>query len=202
MVRGESARTSDSDEIAASIADGERFGAVVERHFAELYRYLARRVGAEADDLAAETFAIAFRRRNDYDLARPDVRPWLYGIATNLVRRHRRSEMRRLAAYARSAHRDEHLSVDASQEIAARLDHADTLPRVAAAFAQLDDEQRDVLFLVGVCELAFGDAAAALDLPVGTVHSRVARARKRLRDLIERSGQEPSTAIPRPMGQG
>jgi RNA polymerase sigma factor (sigma-70 family) len=202
MVRGEPERISDSDDIAASISDGERFGAVVERHFAELYRYLARRVGADADDLAAETFAIAFRRRGDYQLDRPDMRPWLYGIATNLVRRHRRSEMRRLAAYARSAHRDAHLSVDASQEIAAHLDGANTLHRVAAAFARLDDEQRDVLFLVAICGLAYGDAAEALDLPVGTVHSRIARARKRLRDLIESSGQEPSTAIPRPTGQG
>lgn len=202
MARGESARVSDSDDIEASITDGERFGVVVERHFSELYRYLARRVGGEADDLAAETFAIAFRRRVDYDLDRADVRPWLYGIATNLVRRHRRSEMRRLAAYERSAHRDEHLSVDASQEIAAQLDRANTLQRVAAAFARLDGEQRDVLFLVAICGLSYDDAAEALDVPIGTVHSRVARSRKRLRALIEGGAQGPSTASARPAGQG
>jgi DNA-directed RNA polymerase specialized sigma24 family protein len=78
------------------------FGAIFERHFVPIHRYLNRRVGLDlAEDLASETFVVAFRRRAGYDWGREDARPWLFGIATNLMRRYRRTERRKLAAYAR-----------------------------------------------------------------------------------------------------
>ena len=54
-----------------------------------------------AEDLASETFVVAFARRSSYDQSRDDARPWLYGIAVNLLREHRRAEERRLRAYLR-----------------------------------------------------------------------------------------------------
>ena len=79
---------------------------------------------------------------------------------------------------------------DSSEGLVARLDHAASLARVASAFADLDADQRDALYLVAIVGLGYAEASEALDIPVGTVHSRVARARTNLRDLATYSGQE------------
>jgi RNA polymerase sigma-70 factor (ECF subfamily) len=181
--------STDSDEIVASLLDPERFGVVAERHFSQVFRYLARRVGRDvAQDLGAETFVVAFRARTRYDASRADARPWLFGIATNLIRRHRRSELRMLAAYARSARPDR--SDESAEGLATHLDHVALLARVATGFAQLEPDQRDALYLIAVEGLSYTDVAEALAIPVGTVHSRVARARANLRDLADYFGQE------------
>ena len=182
--------STDSDDIAASLVDSQRFAAVVDRHFAEIFRYLARRVGREnAEDLGAETFIVAFSARNRYDLSRANALPWLYGIATNLIRRHRRTEVRMLMAYATAASQLDP-DDDRSEGLVALLDHAASLARVASALADLDPDQRDALYLVAIVGLGYAEASEALDIPVGTVHSRVARARTNLRDLATYSGQE------------
>ncbi|MGI5330657.1 RNA polymerase sigma factor [Actinomadura nitritigenes] len=92
----------------------ERFALLYDRYFDDIHRYLAARLGREnADDLAAETFLIAFRRRKDFDASRGGTfRPWLYGIATNLVSRHRRTEQRRLKALGTE---DRSIKVDGSR---------------------------------------------------------------------------------------
>ncbi|MGW5158991.1 RNA polymerase sigma factor [Nonomuraea wenchangensis] len=88
--------------IERSWDEPERFGAVFDAHYAEIHRYVSRRLGPyAADDVAAETFALAFRRRRRFDLSHRSARPWLYGIATNLVSRHRRDEVRLLRAVDR-----------------------------------------------------------------------------------------------------
>jgi DNA-directed RNA polymerase specialized sigma24 family protein len=93
---------SDAEAIGASLDDPAAFGALFDRHATTVHRYLLRRVGAnDADGLLGEVFRIAFERRATYDRSRPEARPWLYGIATNLVSRHRRSEARRIKATAR-----------------------------------------------------------------------------------------------------
>jgi RNA polymerase sigma factor (sigma-70 family) len=182
--------STDSDDIAASLVDSQRFAAVVDRHFAEIFRYLARRVGRDnAEDLGAETFIVAFKARNRYDPSRANALPWLYGIATNLIRHHRRTEVRMLTAYATAASQLDP-DDDSSEGLVARLDHAASLARVASAFADLDPDQRDALYLVAIVGLGYAEAAVALDIPVGTVHSRVARARTNLRDLAAYIGQE------------
>jgi RNA polymerase sigma factor (sigma-70 family) len=193
-----SCQSSDADEMKASIDDPRRFSPIVKRHFPEIFRYLSRRAGAVAEDLASETFVIAFRRRSSYDLTRPDARPWLYGIATNVRRHHRRSEMRQLAAYSRSLRLMDHAepSGSSSEETAIvdGLDAAMSVAKLASAFSQLDDDQRDALYLVGVAGLEYQLAADALGLKLGTLKSRVARARVTLRDLLERGGQVLDTA--------
>src|SRR5215813_12966348 len=132
----------DADLIVASLEEAERFGLVFDRHFAGIHRYLHRRVGRElADDLAAETFVAAFGRRRDYDPERADARPWLYGIASNLLRNQWRSERRRLLAYARAA-TDAEADGD-HDELLDRADAAAAGPLVAQALASLEDRDRD-----------------------------------------------------------
>ena len=96
---------------------GEDFDRVFDAHFAEIHRYIARRLDTHAaDDLAADTFLVAFRTRHRFDAARGAVRPWLYGIATNLVARHRREEVRRWKALSRTGGRDARTREDGHED--------------------------------------------------------------------------------------
>jgi RNA polymerase sigma factor (sigma-70 family) len=176
--------STDAEAITASLSDPRAFVAVFDRHFDAVHRYLGRRVGKEiADDLASETFAQAFEHRKRYDRRRPDARPWLYGIAHNLLRHHYRDEERALRAYARTA------AVEASDPGEARNSE------VAAALAELSPGERDVLLLVAWAELEYAEVAEALGVPVGTVRSRLHRARARVRELLDRSGQYEKETI-------
>ncbi|HEY7420440.1 MAG TPA: sigma-70 family RNA polymerase sigma factor [Gaiellaceae bacterium] len=166
---------------------GGSFEDAFEVEFPPLHRYLARRLGASAaDDVAAETFAVAFRSWDRLDPARP-VRPWLYGIAANLVRHHWRKERRMLRAYARTG-------VDpvlADEEAALERVDAEVRHReLADALAGLRPEERELLLLHAWAELTDSEIAAALDLPVGTVKSRLSRTRERLRNQLGGIGQE------------
>ncbi|MFJ9638238.1 CU044_5270 family protein [Streptomyces sp. NPDC101178] len=95
----------DADVIAQSLDEPELFAGLYDRHAPDIHRYVARRLGeGPADDITAETFLIAFRTRHRYDTAHRLARPWLYGIAANLIGRHRRTEVRALKALARTGH--------------------------------------------------------------------------------------------------
>ena len=101
---GTRASPTDAEVIRASWSEPERFAEIYDAYVDDIHRYVERRLGRdEADDVAAETFLEAFRQRERYDVDRPHARPWLYGIATNLVGRHRRQEVARYRALARSA---------------------------------------------------------------------------------------------------
>jgi RNA polymerase sigma-70 factor (ECF subfamily) len=170
--------TTDADAIRASAADGEAFLVVVERHLEEISRYLRRRVSREiADELTADVFATAFARRRSYDLERTSALPWLYGIASNLLRNSLRHELRELELLARVA-------VDPLADGGDPLDRVlrtSVEPALARALLGLTPEERDVLLLHAGGELAYEEIADALDLPVGTVKSRLSRARAHLR---------------------
>lgn len=163
------------------------FDAAFEAEFASLHRYLARRLGSSAaDDLAAETFTVAFRSWDRLDPERP-VRPWLYGIAANLVRHHWRKEQRMLRAYARTGVDPVFTDEDAAVE---RAD-ADVRQReLAEALAELRRNEREILLLHAWAELTDTEIATALDLPVGTVKSRLSRGREKLRNRLDEVGQE------------
>jgi RNA polymerase sigma-70 factor (ECF subfamily) len=169
--------------IERSWDEPDRFGEIFDAYFAEIHRYVARRIDVQvADDLAAETFAIAFRRRRDYDLGRANARPWLYGIATNLVARHRRDERRKLRALERMDRTDR---TDGHEDaVAARVVAEEIKGPLARAVAALPAGQRDVLLLVVLADLAYDEVAAALDVPFGTVSSRLNRARHKLRKAL------------------
>lgn len=178
---------SDAAVIGASLVDSARFGEIFDRHFVEINQYLARRVGSVlADEIAAEVFVIAFRSRGRYDPAVGDARPWLFGIAANLARRHWRTERRRLRAYARSGVDP---MWDEVGDIDRRLDALDAGPELAAALAALRRGEREVLLLFAWADLGYEEIATALGIPVGTVRSRLSRARSRVRELLAPTGQ-------------
>jgi RNA polymerase sigma-70 factor (ECF subfamily) len=178
--------------LAESLRRPEAFGELYARHFASVYRYVAGRLGADAaDDLAAETFLAAFRRRTRFDPARGAVRPWLYGIATNLVAQHHRSESRRYAALARAGADPLFLAGAAgSQEdrITDQVTAAWARPALAAALSRLPDRDRDVLLLTAIGGLSYAEVAFALGIPEGTVGSRLSRARRKLTAALGGTG--------------
>ena len=154
---------------------GVDFEALFEEHFDAIYGYLARRVGPDlARDLAAETFTRAYAARRRFDPERGEPRAWLFGIANNLLRHHYRDEERRLRAFARV-------------ELPAR-DAAPEEPSVAEALSVLSREDRDVLLLFAWADLSYEKIAEALSLPVGTVRSRLNRARTRMREELAKEG--------------
>ena len=173
----------DAAVIAASLEEPASFSAIFDRHATTLYRYFVRRVGAsEADALLGEMFRVAFERRETYDTSRPDARPWLYGIATNILAKHRRREARRLRATARLV-AERSAPVDLADGVAATLDAAELWPRVSEMIAELPDGERDALLLFVWEQLSYEEIAASLEIPVGTVRSRLNRVRRRLRAL-------------------
>jgi RNA polymerase sigma-70 factor (ECF subfamily) len=160
----------DADAIRQSFCEPESFAVLFDRHFDAVHAYAQRRVGLGlADEIAAETFTRAFDARRRYDASRDDARPWLLGIAANLMRRHWRAERRRLDAYARSAGRTD---ATLPEPVAADL---------AAALRSLPRREREPLLLLAWADLGYEEIAVALGIPVGTVRSRISRARARLR---------------------
>jgi RNA polymerase sigma factor (sigma-70 family) len=135
-----------------------------------------------ADDLLAETFARAFRHRRRYDLGRQDAGPWLYGIATNVVREHRRAEARRLRTLARAAPAVEADPV--SDAVEDRLAARAARRQLARALSRLPAGHRDVVLLFAWAQLDYQEIADALNVPAGTVRSRLHRAREALRAAI------------------
>ena len=178
-----SARPPDADLVARSIDEPELFAALFDRHAGEVHRYLGRRVGELADDLLSETFLIAFRRRADYRPERLDVRPWLIGIATNLVHGHARAERRRYQALARAAAEPPTRDDDPGESSDRWTAQALRGP-LAAALAALHVRDRDVLLLFAWGQLGYEEIAVALDIPTGTVRSRLNRARRQTRAVL------------------
>lgn len=205
----------DVDLIRQSRVEPERFAALFDRYYREIHRFVANRLGPSvADDLAAETFLIAFDKRSRFDTGEIGdagdsghggldivprraggatsggyVRAWLYGIATNLVRRHRRSEERRYRALARAP---QDRSVVGHDERIATMVSAQSIQRdLAAALAALSARDRDVLLLVAFCELTYHEVAAALEIPYGTVCSRLNRAWRKVRKAL--GGADPTS---------
>jgi RNA polymerase sigma-70 factor (ECF subfamily) len=179
---------SDAEVIGRSLGEPEAFGLIYDRHAATLLRFLGRRAGARvAEGLVGELFRIAFERRKTFDGARTSALPWLYGIGSNLLLKHRRGEARRLRASAQMAAGPEVADRGAS---AAALDARVLFSRVADAIEALPDGEREALLLFAWEELSYQSVAEALKLPIGTVRSRLNRARTHLRELLTPNGKE------------
>jgi RNA polymerase sigma-70 factor (ECF subfamily) len=178
---------SDAEVMGRSLDEPEAFGLIYDRHAAALLRFLGRRVGAQvAAGLIGELFRIAFERRRTFDTSRATALPWLYGIGANLLLKHRRGEARRLRA---SAQMVAALEVPDTRAGAAALDARLLFPRVADAIEALPDGEREALLLFAWEDLSYQSVAEALELPIGTVRSRLNRARARLRELLEPGGK-------------
>jgi RNA polymerase sigma factor (sigma-70 family) len=188
----------DAEVIACSVRSPESFGELFDRHATTMFRYFVRRVGPDdADSLLGELFRIAFEKRTGFDTGRAEARPWLYGIASNLLARHRQREARRLDATARLVNTSI-IAPDRFSEVDARVDASRLFPDVAAAIATLPQAERDTLLLFAWEGMPYHQIATALDVPVGTVRSRLHRARGRLRDLVGEHDVQHMTASLRP----
>ena len=179
---------SDAEVIGRSLGEPEAFGLIYDRHAATLLRFLGRRAGAKvAEGLVGELFLIAFERRKTFDASRASALPWLYGIGSNLLLKHRRGEARRLRASARMA---ANLEAANRRATTAALDARVLFSRVADAIASLPDDEREALLLFVWEELPYQSMAEALELPIGTVRSRLNRARAHLCELLDAKGKD------------
>jgi RNA polymerase sigma-70 factor (ECF subfamily) len=166
---------SDAICVTRSLSEPNAFELIFDRHFGAVHTYLHRRAGRDlADELAAETFALAFARRASCR-AGESVLPWLYGIATNVLHRHRRAERRQLRAYGRSGV-DQWVTYE--DEAVARVDGSSLDARLASALAAMRPRQRDALLLYALADLSYEEIASALDVPLGTVRTWLHRARQ------------------------
>jgi RNA polymerase sigma factor (sigma-70 family) len=175
------AQPDDGAVFARSVAEPELFTVIFDRHYRSVYGYLSRRVGRViADDLAAETFVLAFERRSSYDARVERALPWLLGIAVNLLAHHHRSEGRQLRAFAAAG------SLAAVRDPGASgTTGATASEQLVAALEQLDDYDREALLLYAWGELKYAEIANVLGIPVGTVRSRLNRARRKLRLALD-----------------
>jgi|SRR5579863_1444366 len=178
-------RTSDdAAAIARSLREPEAFAEVFDRHYAFVHRYIARRAGRErADDLASQTFTVAFSHRGRYRDDLGTARPWLLGIATNLIRAAHRGDARVASIVERLGSETVVSSFSSAMADASAELNDDN--RLTDALAQLEPGQRDALLLHALGELSYAEIAAALDIPIGTVRSRISRACAALRNELE-----------------
>ncbi|MET7745204.1 sigma-70 family RNA polymerase sigma factor [Streptomyces sp. NPDC005385] len=175
----------DGHVIAQSLEHPELFARLYDRYAPDIHRYAARRLGGHAaDDVTADTFLTAFRVRARYDASRASARPWLYGIAAHLIGKQRRKEVRGLRALARTGH--DHVAAGWVEDTADLV--ADRAP-LADALAALSAADRHVLLLVAWADLPYQEVAEALGIPVGTVRSRLNRARRKVRAAL---GADPA----------
>jgi RNA polymerase sigma-70 factor (ECF subfamily) len=178
--------------------DGDRdaFGLLFDRHSRTIYNYCFRRTAdwSLAEDLTSLVFLEGWRRRDEVQFIDGGVLPWLFGVATNLIRNRRRTARRHRAALARLAPAE--AERDFADDLLDRLADQEQMQRVLDHLRRLPRAMQDVLALCVWSELSYGDAAIALGIPVGTVRSRLSRARTQLAELERRSGHETDLSTP------
>jgi len=178
----------DAEIIARSLINSEEFGTIFDRYFDAIFRFAAKRVGSElAADLTDEVFLRAFQLRARYDLSRPLCRPWLYGIASNVVGDH----IRRREVTNREAMTLPEETPDPAELADNRIDAEAWAIVLKNALSELRSKDRDVLLLFALEEMAYAEIAETLSIPVGTVRSRLARARRRMREHLPDLAQTP-----------
>ncbi len=173
--------STDSEIIQRSLGQPRAFAELFDRHAGVVGGYAARRLGADAgEDILSETFLVAFARRSSFDTSWDSALPWLYGIASRLIKKHRAREARHLRSVAESAARDEHISHGDLDVTIARLDAEISTRELAPTIASLSAKDRETLLLYAWGDLSYEEIAVALGVPVGTVRSRMNRVRTRL----------------------
>lgn len=184
--------STDNEVIERSAGEPGAFATLYDRHAPAIYRYAAQRLGDHrAEDVMSETFLVAFEKRAGYDLTVVDARPWLLGIATRLMRKQVRLETR--AWKGMVADVAAQLAPDMIEQAGARMDAARQTRRLASALRALSASDRDTLLLYAWGDLDYAGVAAALEVPIGTVRSRLNRARRLLRDAAGTPATEQET---------
>jgi len=175
----------------ARAGDSSAFGVLFERHAGRIYNYCFRRTAdwARAEDLTSTTFLVAWRSRGRTPLRAESALPLLFGIATNVLRNQRRSLRRRREAFARLP-LEQAEEPDFAEDASTRLDDQAAMRHLLLLFARLPRREQDVVALADWSGLSYEDTAVALAIPIGTVRSRLARGRRRLRELATTSGPE------------
>lgn len=172
-------------DLAERLRAGEpdALAELFDRHGDRIYNHCFRATGdwTEAEDATSTVFLEVWRHRRRVVLHDDSVLPWLYGVATNVCRNATRSRRRWLRAVSALPRPD--TEPDHAERVTDRLGSSARMQAVLAAIDALPPHEREVLGLVAWSGLSYEQAAAALDVPVGTVRSRLSRARARLTDL-------------------
>lgn len=194
-VQGGDVQSSQTVETSwAPLLGDEQFEELFRNVADRLFSYVARRVGPDVgEEIVAQVFAEAWNSRGRFQAERGDPAGWLFGIASNLLRRHYQRETRRLRAYDRAASeaRGQAIEPDWSGDVVDRLAATDEHRAVSEALARLGDVDRDVLLLHAWADLSHAQIADALDVEIGTVKSRLSRARARLAAAVHTQGGLP-----------
>lgn len=180
---------SDAALIARSVQDPAAFTEIFHRHWPAIHRFCTSRAGSPGEDLAAETFHVAFDQRARFDPRQSGAGPWLYGIATNLLRRFFRTTARGERAVARL---DPDGMPDPSEDALGRVEAQRLGSDLAAALGALSAGDREALLLLAWAQLTYEEIATALDIPIGTVRSRIHRARTAMRAALSTTSKDPS----------
>ena len=173
--------STDSEILSRSRTTPGAFAELFERHSGSVGSFIRRRIGAEGvEDVLSETFLVAFRRRADFDTSWESARPWLLGIASRVMKKHRADEARQWWAIVSSTNRDD-FSHEGGIEVATnRLDASAAVRQLAPRIANLSPRDRETLLLYAWGGLTQEEVALALGIPVGTVGSRLNRIRRKL----------------------
>ncbi|KAA3637579.1 MAG: RNA polymerase subunit sigma-70 [Armatimonadetes bacterium] len=162
--------------------DPEVFAVIFDRHHVSIFRYLARRLGsASAEDSTSEVFARAYEHRSRFDRGRESARPWLFGIARNVLMNEQRRRVNDRSSPTAEIH---HEIPDPADSVAWTVDAQRFVAEsgLDKTIAELPEGTREVLFLYAFGELSYKEIADTLDIPLGTVRSRLGRARAALRE--------------------
>jgi len=182
----------DNEVIERSVDEPAVFETVYARHARSVYRYVAQRLGDHAaDDVMSETFLVAFDRRSTYDVTVQNARPWLLGIATRLMRKNARVEA--IAWKGMSADLAAQIAPDFIEQAGARIDAERLARRLRKALRRLPAADRDTLLLYAWGDLDYAAIAQAMQVPIGTVRSRLSRARRKLRRAAALTSIEQET---------
>ncbi|MEU1392801.1 MULTISPECIES: RNA polymerase sigma factor [unclassified Nonomuraea] len=170
----------------AAEGDGEALGALFDRYARDVYNHCFRRTAdwSAAEDLTSVVFLEAWRRRGEVRISRESALPWLLGVANNVLRNRRRSLRRHKAALEQLP--AQAYEPDPAEDVAGRIDDERRMRKILTVMDRLPPADREVLTLCVWSELTYEEAAVALGVPVGTVRSRLSRARSRLKEHLEK----------------
>jgi RNA polymerase sigma factor (sigma-70 family) len=175
----------DAKLIDLSLRQPEVFGSIFDRHFDAIAGFCVRRVGVvRGEDIAGDVFRWAFENRRRFDLEHVDARPWLYRIANNFVRQSIRSAGRQGLAYDRWLTRESLNATELAIEVATSVDAQHDLSAVASVLERQPVEEVETLMLYAWERLTYSQIAETLEIPVGTVRSRIHRLRQHLNEEL------------------
>ncbi|WP_169743466.1 RNA polymerase sigma factor [Knoellia sinensis] len=176
---------------------GEAFDILFRRHSGRVYLYCARLAGSteDAEDSAAETFVELWRGRRKFETYNDSIAPILLAIAKRIVQKQHRSNSRRHAAHTRHEVQPINHVPSSDAQVLERLELDERLSWLASVVSKLPPQQRDVVHLCIYAEMSQAEVASILQIPIGTVKSRLHQARNLLASAVERSEPSHSTGV-------